>query len=166
MRRAPWQLAVSALVSGLLFGAGLLVSGMTTPAKVIAFLDPFGAWDPSLAFVMGGAIGVHALAYRWIRRRPVPVIAERFETPAKRSIDGRLLGGAALFGIGWGLGGYCPGPSLVALATLAPGVFVFVLGLVAGSLLVGDPARSSEVVASGSSEALPAPLDHDRIVRA
>jgi uncharacterized membrane protein YedE/YeeE len=155
---------VSALLAGLLFGAGLLVSGMTRPAKVLAFLDVFGEWDPSLAFVMAGAIGVHAVAYRWSRSRVAPVLAQRFETPASRQVDARLLGGAALFGVGWGLGGYCPGPSIVALATLAPGVLVFVVGLVVGSLLVGERASRREGE-RGSGDAPSVPLDHDRVVQ-
>jgi uncharacterized protein len=154
MKRAPWQLALSALFAGALFGAGLVVSGMTQPAKVIGFLDIFGSWDPSLAFVMAGAIGVHALAYRSIRKRAAPVLAESFELPPVRRVDARLVGGAALFGVGWGLGGYCPGPSIVALGTLAPGVLVFVAGLVGGSLLVGK--RRSRANTAGTGDLSPA----------
>jgi uncharacterized protein len=165
MKRAPWQLALSALFAGALFGAGLVVSGMTDPAKVIGFLDMFGSWDPSLAFVMVGAIGVHALAYRVIRKRTVPLIAEAFERPPARPVDARLIGGAALFGVGWGLGGYCPGPSIVALGSFAPGVVVFVAGLVAGSLLAGK--RRSYADAGDESVAADAlPLRDDRALRA
>jgi uncharacterized protein len=165
MKRVPWQLALSALFAGALFGAGLVVSGMTEPAKVIGFLDVFGSWDPSLAFVMMGAIGVHALAYRAIRKRPAPVIAESFERPSARPVDARLIGGAALFGVGWGLGGYCPGPSIVALGTFAPGVVVFVAGLVAGSLLVRNQSGQADT-AEASSDGAPLPLDDDRVARA
>ena len=126
---------LGAIAAGLLFGAGLLLSGMTRPAKVLGFLDLFGDWDPSLAFVMAGAIGVHALGYRLVRRRARPLADERFWVPGRGAIDARLLFGAALFGVGWGLSGYCPGPALVSLATASPGVLVFVLALVLGSKL-------------------------------
>jgi uncharacterized protein len=165
VKHAPFQLALSALLAGALFGAGLVVSGMTEPAKVIGFLDVFGSWDPSLAFVMAGAVGVHALAYRSIRKRAAPLIAESFERPPARSVDARLVGGAALFGVGWGLGGYCPGPSIVALGTLAPGVVVFVVGLVAGSLLVGTRRRRADAT-DGSDADAPLPLGDDRVARA
>jgi uncharacterized protein len=163
MKRAPWRLALSALVAGALFGAGLIVSGMTDPTKVIGFLDVFGRWDASLAFVMAGAIGVHAVAYWSIRKRPAPILAEAFERPPPRPVDAQLVGGAALFGVGWGLGGYCPGPSIVALGTLAPGVLVFVVGLVGGSLLVGN-RRSRAGAADDGSDA--PPLGDDRVARA
>jgi uncharacterized membrane protein YedE/YeeE len=172
MKRVPWQLALSALFAGALFGAGLVVSGMTEPAKVIGFLDVFGSWDPSLALVMVGAIGVHALAYRAIRKRPAPVIAESFERPPARPVDARLIGGAALFGVGWGLGGYCPGPSIVALGSLAPGVIVFVVGLVVGSLLAGnrrsqaDATDESVAPDSGLLESERLPLADDRALGA
>ena len=132
----PARLRVlGAIAAGLLFGAGLLLSGMARPAKVLGFLDVFGDWDPSLAWVMFGAIGVHALGYRLVRRRAVPLADERFWVPERRKLDARLLFGAALFGVGWGLAGYCPGPALVSLASAAPGVLVFVLALVLGSKL-------------------------------
>lgn len=123
---------LAALASGGLFGVGLVISGMTRPAKVIGFLDVFGAWDASLMFVMVGAIAVHALAYQLVRRRPSPLFAEVFAIPTRRDVDAKLLTGAVLFGAGWGLGGYCPGPSLVSLPSLGAGVLVFV-----GALLVG-----------------------------
>ncbi len=121
-----------ALTAGVLFAAGLVVSGMAQPSKVIGFLDVSGAWDPSLAFVMAGAIGVHALAYRWIRRRAKPLFAAELAVPASQGIDARLLAGAALFGIGWGLGGFCPGPALVSLMSGAPKAVVFVAAMLAG----------------------------------
>jgi uncharacterized membrane protein YedE/YeeE len=126
---------LGALGAGLSFGAGLVLSGMTRPAKVLAFLDVFGEWDPSLAFVMAGAIAVHALGYRLVRRRRRPLGGDRFHVPERGVIDRRLLAGAALFGVGWGLAGYCPGPAVVALASGSLGVAVFALGfLVASSL--------------------------------
>jgi len=124
-----------ALASGLLFGAGLVVSGMTQPVKILGFLDVFGAWDASLAFVMIGAIGVHAVLFRLIVRRKAPVAAPRFELPVTRRIDAPLVLGSALFGIGWGLSGYCPGPSIVALASGGTEVLVFVAALLVGSFL-------------------------------
>jgi uncharacterized membrane protein YedE/YeeE len=127
--------ALAAGLSGLLFGAGLVISGMTNPNKVLGFLDVFGAWDGSLMLVMLGAIGVHALAYRWIRRRSAPLFDSAFRVPTRRDLDGRLLLGAAVFGVGWGLGGYCPGPSVVALASLRTGVVVFVAALAVGSIV-------------------------------
>jgi len=124
--------ALVALFSGVLFGMGLAVSGMTDPARVRAFLDIGGAWDPTLAFVMGGALLMMAVAWRIVRRREKPVVAEAFHLPATRPIDARLIGGAALFGIGWGLGGLCPGPAIAALA-IAPGpALVFTLFMMIG----------------------------------
>jgi hypothetical protein len=122
----------SALAAGLLFGVGLAVSGMTKADKVIGFLDVTDAWDPSLAFVMGGAMFVHVVLYRLVVRRPSPLFAARFAIPTRTDIDGRLLGGAALFGVGWGLGGYCPGPGLVAAPSGAANALVFVLFLALG----------------------------------
>ncbi len=124
-----------ALFSGALFGLGLAVSGMVDPAKVIGFLDVAGNWDPTLAFVMGGALLVAIPAFRLISRRPRPVLADDFALPTKKDVDARLLGGAALFGVGWGLAGFCPGPSVTALVTgLAP-VFAFVAAMIAGMAL-------------------------------
>ena len=108
---------LASFVSGVLFAVGLGVGGTTKPAKVTAFLDFFGDWDPSLAFVMIGAILMHAVLYRLIRRRPVPLFASAFSIPTRTDIDTRLVGGAALFGIGWGLGGFCPGPAVTSLAS-------------------------------------------------
>ena len=122
---------LTALAAGLLFGAGLVISGMTQPQKVLDFLNPLGQWDASLAFVMVGAIGVHASAYRLIRRRNTPLFAPAFRRPSRSAIDGQLLLGASLFGVGWGLSGYCPGPAIVSLPTSGAAV-VFV-----GMLLVG-----------------------------
>lgn len=123
---------VTAFAAGLLFAVGLAFGGMTDPNKVIAFLDFFGDWDPSLAFVMGGAVLVYAPLYRFSRRRRRPVFEDKFFLPTERDIDRRLVVGAVLFGFGWGLGGFCPGPALVATASLAPSALIF-----AGSMLAG-----------------------------
>ena len=124
-----------ALVSGLVFGIGLIVSEMVVPAKVLGFLDVFGAWDPSLAFVMGGAILVTAPAFAIARRMGSPILAPRFEMPTRRDLDVRLLSGAAIFGIGWGLVGLCPGPALTALGFGSGPALVFVFAMAAGMAL-------------------------------
>ncbi|WP_437613638.1 DUF6691 family protein [Sorangium sp. So ce834] len=130
-----------ALLAGALFAVGLGVSGMTQPSRVVGFLDVAGGWDPSLAFVMAGAISVHLLAYRALRRQQraasegaprFPLFADRLSLPTRTGVDARLLGGAALFGVGWGLAGYCPGPALVSLATGSGAVLAFVLAMAAG----------------------------------
>jgi uncharacterized membrane protein YedE/YeeE len=128
------RLAV-ALFSGAVFGLGLAVSGMADPAKVIGFLDVAGEWDPTLAFVMGGALLVTVPAFRLIFRRRRPVLGD-FDLPSEKRVDARLLGGSALFGVGWGLSGFCPGPAVVALVpALATGivpVLAFVAARIAG----------------------------------
>ena len=118
--------AIVGLLCGLIFGTGLVVSGMSNPAKVLNFLDLAGTWDPSLAFVMGGAVVVTFIGYRLVQQRQHPAFAERFHMPTARDIDAPLLAGAACFGLGWGLGGYCPGPAVTALALHADGTLVFV----------------------------------------
>ncbi len=123
---------VVALLAGLLFGVGLALSGMLDPMRVQGFLDVAGAWDPSLAFVLGGAVGVAALGTAIRRRLRHPVLAERFDIPSGRQVDARLLGGAALFGIGWGLAGFCPGPALAALSLGLPKAFVFATAMLLG----------------------------------
>jgi len=120
------------IVLGLLFGVGLVVSGMVNPAKVLNFLDFFGTWDPSLAFVMGGAVAVAFLGFRLTLRRSRPLLAGTFQLPTRRDLDLRLLSGAAIFGVGWGLGGYCPGPALTGLGLGATGTLVFVPAMLAG----------------------------------
>jgi uncharacterized membrane protein YedE/YeeE len=120
------------LFAGTLFGLGLSISGMVNPAKVIGFLDFAGDWDPTLAFVFGGALLVAIPAFRLVLRRPQPVLADAFDLPTKKDVDGRLLGGAALFGIGWGLAGFCPGPVVTALASGLLPVFAFVAAMVVG----------------------------------
>jgi uncharacterized membrane protein YedE/YeeE len=143
---------VTAFVSGALVALGLGVAGMTQPAKVVAFLDVTGDWDPSLAFVMLGAIGVYALGYRVARRRGVPVFAAAFALPTRRDIDARLVGGAALFGLGWGLVGYCPGPALTALASGQVGSFVFVAAMLAGMVLAQRAAPDRPALRAMSRE--------------
>ncbi|MCY1020569.1 DUF6691 family protein [Pyxidicoccus sp. MSG2] len=119
-------------LTGLLFALGLGIGGMTDPARVMGFLDVAGDWDPSLLFLMAGAVGTHAVLRRFILKRPQPVLAPAFPKPAQTPVDRRLVGGAALFGIGWGLAGYCPGPALVSLAKGAPTVLLFVAAMLAG----------------------------------
>jgi uncharacterized protein len=121
-----------AFAAGLLFGLGLSLGGMTQPAVVLGFLDIFGAWDPRLVFVMAGAMLTTAVGYRLLLRRPRPLLAERFQWPTLRRIDARLVGGAALFGIGWGIAGYCPGPALASLGAGVPALLVLVACMIAG----------------------------------
>jgi uncharacterized protein len=120
------------VLAGLIFGLGLLISGMANPAKVQNFLDLFGSFDPSLIFVMAGAVAVTFIGYRLVLAREKPLLAERFYLLAGSIIDGRLIFGAALFGIGWGLSGFCPGPAIVSLPLLAKGTLIFVPAMLAG----------------------------------
>ena len=126
---------LAALVCGLVFGVGLAVGGMTNPAKVLGFLDVTGTWDPSLAFVMGGAVLVNALAFRRIRQHRNPWFDVKFHLPTRKDIDRQLLAGAALFGVGWGLGGFCPGPILVSLGAGARAALILLPSMVGGMLL-------------------------------
>jgi hypothetical protein len=127
--------SVSAVGAGVLFGVGLGLSGMTQPSKVIGFLDIFGKWDPSLMFVMMGAMTVHFVLSRWIRQRQRPLLDARFHLPAPAGIDRKLVAGAALFGVGWGLGGFCPGPALVSAGSGAVPALIFVATMAFGMLL-------------------------------
>ena len=120
------------LALGLLFGAGLVVSGMSDPAKVLNFLDLFGTWDPSLAFVMGGAVLVTFIGYRLVFARGEPIVGSQFHLPTRSDIDARIVAGPAIFGIGWGLGGFCPGPALTALGLGAPGTLAFIPAMILG----------------------------------
>lgn len=129
------KIILSALASGLLFGVGLVVSGMTRPGKVQGFLDVTGHWDPSLMFVMAGGIAVHVALFRLVTRRAHPLFDKRFHLPTRRDIDANLVLGAALFGVGWGLAGYCPGPGLVSLGSGGVAGLVFVATMVVGFLL-------------------------------
>jgi uncharacterized membrane protein YedE/YeeE len=126
------SLQLAAFFSALMFGLGLGFAGMTLPSKVIGFLDVTGSWDPSLAFVMIGAIAVHSLSYRLITKRASPVLTANFQIPTKRQIDLKLIFGSVLFGAGWGLGGFCPGPAIVSAVSGVPSVLFFLVSLVAG----------------------------------
>jgi uncharacterized membrane protein YedE/YeeE len=127
---------VLAAISGVVFGGGLLLSGMTQPEKVVGFLDVRASWDPSLAFVMAGAATVYGLLFRWIRtRRSEPWLDVSFHLPTRRDLDAPLIVGAALFGVGWGLGGLCPGPGLVAAASGSGSALAFVAAMLVGMAL-------------------------------
>ncbi|RZS56939.1 YeeE/YedE family protein [Sphaerotilus mobilis] len=126
---------VYALLSGLLFGLGLIAGGMTDPAKVKAFLDLAGAWDPSLAFVMGGAIAVGVFAFAAARRRSRSLSGDPMEIPSSTVIDARLLIGGVLFGAGWGVGGFCPGPAIVAAGSGLSSAWIFIVAMLAGMLV-------------------------------
>jgi uncharacterized protein len=122
------------LLAGVIFGAGLTISDMVNPARVSNFLDFAGSWDPTLMFVMAGGLAVTTLGYKLIFRRNSPVVDEKFHLPIQRQIDLPLVGGAALFGVGWGLAGICPGPALADLVTLEPKVLLFVAAMLAGMI--------------------------------
>jgi uncharacterized membrane protein YedE/YeeE len=139
------------LIAGILFGAGLVVGGMTDPGKVIGFLDLAGQWDPSLAFVMGAALCVTLPVFQFVvARRSSPVLGSRFFLPTKTDLDPQLLGGAALFGIGWGIAGLCPGPAIANLVSGAPEVLAFVVAMVAGMWL-----RDRTASLGGSNPSVP-----------
>ncbi len=123
---------ISEFVSGLLFGIGLIVSGMTDPGKVLGFLDLAGAWDPSLAFVMGGAILIGFFAFMIAKKRTLAFLGGALHLPKATAIDRRLVVGGLLFGVGWGLAGFCPGPALVSMAMGQPKALVFVAAMLAG----------------------------------
>ncbi len=133
-RAHPRLAALAAALAGFLFGEGLELSGMTQPSKVVGFLDLSGAWDPSLAFVMLGAIGVHAILLRVIRKRGAPVFDSHFHAPFQTAITWQLVVGAALFGVGWGLSGFCPGPAVVSVSGGGLGAGVFVVTMVVGMI--------------------------------
>ena len=132
---------VAAAIAGLVFGLGLGISGMGDPARVIGFLDVTGAWDPSLLFVMGGSIAVHAPFVRWIRRRGRPYLDAQLHLPTVSRIDRRLIAGAAIFGVGWGLIGYCPGPAVLASAGLRSSALLALAGIVIGTAAVAAIQR-------------------------
>ena len=142
---------ISPFLAGLLFGLGLCLSGMTNPTKVLAFLDLAGAWDPSLAFVMIGAIAVAFVAFRVASRRAASLSGRPFQIPTSKAIDARLVGGSLLFGAGWGLAGLCPGPAIVNLGYLNSRAALFVLAMAAGMALhaaVTAPAPTRPVKAA------------------
>jgi len=126
---------IVALLTGIIFGLGLAVSGMINPEKVLGFLDIAGAWDPSLALVMGGAVGVTLLTFRSVLKLPKPLFGARFEIPTSASVDSPLLIGATIFGIGWGIAGYCPGPAIAALTLGSIEPSVFIAAFIAGNFL-------------------------------
>ena len=146
---------LATFLAGLLFAVGLVVSGMTLPSKVVGFLDFFGKWDPSLAFVMVGAIGVYATLSRLITRRRRPVFVDAFQIPTSRVIDGRLVAGAAIFGVGWGLAGYCPGPAVVSVGSGSRSALVFVGAMLGGMLLyeLWQKLKASRVAPSEACDA-------------
>ncbi|MEQ8692655.1 MAG: YeeE/YedE family protein [Pseudomonadales bacterium] len=126
---------LSAMLGGTIFGAGLVVSGMTNPEKVLAFLRVGPGWDPALLFVLGGAVVVATAGYWLVTRRPTPLFDKSFHTPASTAIDQPLIVGGVLFGLGWGIAGFCPGPALVGLMTFDPRAAVFMAAFVIGALL-------------------------------
>ena len=126
------MLNLSSLLAGLVFGLGLIVSGMANPAKVIGFLDLAGRWDPSLALVMAGAIAVGAIAFAFARTRTASLLDAPMKLPSEQRIDRRLLAGALVFGVGWGIAGFCPGPALVAIGMGSAKAVVFVVAMLAG----------------------------------
>ncbi len=126
---------ISSLFIGFLFAIGLGISGMTQPEKVVSFLDVFGNWNPSLIFVMCGALIVHTALYRFILKRSSPLFASKFQIPTRRDIDSRLIGGSLLFGLGWGLAGYCPAPAITSLSSMTISPFVFVSSMLVGMIL-------------------------------
>ena len=128
---------LAALLAGLVFGTGLALSGMTDPAVVQGFLDFAGAWNPALAFVMGGALLVTFFGYRLVFGRKPPLFAKQFHLPVASEIDMALIAGAVLFGLGWGLSGYCPGPAVASLSSGNAGVLVFAAAMAAGMALAG-----------------------------
>jgi len=138
---------IAGLIAGLIFGLGLVISGMADPAKVLNFLDVAGTWDPSLAFVMGGAIAVTLPGYRMLRGRTQPLFAPKFHWPTRHDIDGQLLGGASTFGVGWGLSGFCPGPALTAISFGASGTLVFIPFMLFGMWLARRRGITAAVTA-------------------
>lgn len=141
---------LTGFIAGLVFGIGLVISGMADPAKVLNFLDIFGAWDPSLAFVMGGASITAFIGFRLVWRRQTPVFFPAFEISSNTVIDAPLLTGAAIFGIGWGLGGFCPGPAWTSLAIGSPGVLVFLPAMLLG-IVLGERAKTLSAFTAGGA---------------
>lgn len=148
---------LSSFLIGAIFGVGIVISGMGNPAKVQNFFDLFGTWDPSLTFVMGGALLVFAPGYfLLVRPRAAPVLEDEFRLPQRRVIDARLVGGSAVFGVGWGVVGFCPGGAIPMVGTLDTRVFLFIAAMAAGMLIarfasgmLADKVRAREAAASG-----------------
>ena len=126
---------LTTLSIGLLFGLGIVISGMANPAKVLNFFDIAGTWDPSLAFVLGGAVATAFIGYKFVLKRPAPLFESLFSLPSRTDLDWKLIGGSAVFGIGWGIAGFCPGAALPVLGTGKLSVIMFVVSLVIGMLL-------------------------------
>jgi uncharacterized protein len=149
------RVATSA-IAGLIFGLGLIISGMVNPAKVLNFLDFFGSWDPSLAFVTAAAVAVTFVGYKIAFRRPGPLLADQFRLPLGKQIDRRVIIGPAIFGIGWGLSGFCPGPAITSLPLLAKGTLVFVPAMLVGMALtrfiVQPGLKAKSVMPAGAGE--------------
>ena len=127
--------SIAAFVVGFIFAIGLTLSGMTQPQKVIGFLDLFGNWDPSLIFVMMGAIFVHLITYKFIRRRPSPLLGGKWHVPTKKEITPSLIVGSFIFGAGWALGGFCPGPAITSMASFEKTPIIFVISMLVGMFL-------------------------------
>lgn len=146
----------TAFLAGIIFAIGLGISGMTLPSKVIGFLDVAGDWDPSLAFVMGGAIAVHLTVNRFVQKRGRPLLADIFHLPTRSDVDGKLIAGAVLFGVGWGLGGFCPGPALVSAAAGQKEALLFVAAMTVGMLVQHATAKAPKALAEATA---PEPAD-------
>lgn len=142
---------IAVYLIGLIFGVGISVSGMANPAKVLNFFDVAGTWDPSLAFVMGGALIVTFFGYRLVLKRPAPVLADVFQVPTRRDLDLSLIGGSAVFGVGWGISGFCPGGALPALGAGRSEVVIFVAALMAGIIVA--KALQALIAARGQAAA-------------
>ncbi len=146
---------ISSILAGMIFGAGLALSDMVNPARVLNFLDIAGNWDPTLIFVMASGLAVTTLGYSVVFRRRSPVFADKFNLPTQRQIDLPLVGGAALFGVGWGLAGICPGPALTDLAILEPKVLLFVAAMLIGMILASiwrDRLSATKVLRQSSKQ--------------
>lgn len=135
--------AITSLIAGLVFGIGLIISGMTNPAKVVGFLDLAGLWDPSLALVMGGAIAVGVVAFQIVRKRSTSLLGDPIRLPSATQVDRRLLLGGAAFGVGWGLAGFCPGPALASLATGGTKPAIFTVAMIGGMVIYELIERAS-----------------------
>lgn len=143
--------ALAAGLAGIVFGLGLGISQMVNPQKVLGFLDIAGDWDPSLAFVMGGAVAVGFLSFRLVLRRPAPILADAFVLPDRTDLNFRLLAGAGTFGVGWGLVGFCPGPGIAALAYGGEQTFMFVAAMAVGMIVANTTARTSTLSPTGEA---------------
>ena len=147
---------LASLISGVVFGLGLAISQMMNPEKVLGFLDITGNWDPSLALVMGGALCVTLVSFRFVLRRPMPLLAPSFQIPTKLNVDKSLLLGATSFGLGWGIAGYCPGPAIAGLTIGSSEPWIFMLAFVFGSSLCGLLQRRSQKQSTSAANAIDA----------